>query len=33
MLTLKSAQIFDTRDAQGVMPSDHKPMLVTYAVN
>jgi endonuclease/exonuclease/phosphatase family metal-dependent hydrolase len=31
-LTVKSAQVLDTRDAQGVMPSDHKPVLVTYAV-
>jgi endonuclease/exonuclease/phosphatase family metal-dependent hydrolase len=29
-LVLKSAQIFDTRNASGVMASDHKPMLVTY---
>jgi endonuclease/exonuclease/phosphatase family metal-dependent hydrolase len=33
LLTLKSAQIFDTRDANGYMPSDHKPLLVTYQVN
>ena len=31
-LTLKSAEIFDTRAANGVMPSDHKPMLVIYNV-
>jgi endonuclease/exonuclease/phosphatase family metal-dependent hydrolase len=31
-LVLKSSQIFDTRDAYGVTPSDHKPMLVTYEV-
>ena len=31
-LTLRSAQIFDTRDRRGVMPSDHKPMLVVYDV-
>ncbi len=31
-LVLKSAQIFDTRDARGVMPSDHKPLLVIYDV-
>jgi hypothetical protein len=24
--------MFDTRDASGVMPSDHKPLLVTYNV-
>jgi endonuclease/exonuclease/phosphatase family metal-dependent hydrolase len=32
-VTLKSAQIVDTRDASGYMPSDHKPMLVVYNVN
>ncbi len=31
-LVLKSAQIVDTRDAKGVMPSDHKPMLATFTV-
>ena len=31
-LTLKSVQIFDTRDAKGVMASDHKPMLIVYDV-
>lgn len=31
-LVLKSAQIFDTRNANGVMASDHKPMLITYEV-
>jgi endonuclease/exonuclease/phosphatase family metal-dependent hydrolase len=31
-LVLKAAQIFDTRNSSGVMPSDHKPMLVTYEV-
>jgi endonuclease/exonuclease/phosphatase family metal-dependent hydrolase len=31
-LTLKSAQVVDTRDAAGVMPSDHKPLLVVYEV-
>ena len=31
-LTLKSAEIFDTRNASGVMASDHKPMLVVYEV-
>jgi endonuclease/exonuclease/phosphatase family metal-dependent hydrolase/regulation of enolase protein 1 (concanavalin A-like superfamily) len=31
-LSLKSAQIFDTRNAAGVMPSDHKPLLVVYDV-
>lgn len=31
-LTLQTVQIFDTRNAAGVMASDHKPMLVTYNV-
>ncbi len=31
-LTMKSVQVIDTRDASGVMPSDHKPMLVVYNV-
>jgi endonuclease/exonuclease/phosphatase family metal-dependent hydrolase len=31
-LVLKSAQIYDTRSSSGVMPSDHKPMVVTYEV-
>ena len=31
-LTLKSAEMIDTRNASGVMPSDHKPMLVVYEV-
>jgi endonuclease/exonuclease/phosphatase family metal-dependent hydrolase len=30
--TVKSAQIIDTRDSHGKMPSDHKPMLVTLSV-
>jgi endonuclease/exonuclease/phosphatase family metal-dependent hydrolase len=30
--SVKGAQIFDTRDANGVMPSDHKPMLVTFEI-
>jgi hypothetical protein len=24
--------MFDTRDSKGVMPSDHKPLMVTYTV-
>lgn len=32
-LSLESAQIVDTRNASGHMPSDHKPMLVVYRVN
>jgi endonuclease/exonuclease/phosphatase family metal-dependent hydrolase len=31
-LSVRSAQIYDTRDANGVTPSDHKPLLVTYDV-
>jgi endonuclease/exonuclease/phosphatase family metal-dependent hydrolase len=31
-LVLKSARMIDTRDARGKMPSDHKPMLVTFSV-
>ena len=31
-LSVKSAQIYDTRDANGVMPSDHKPLLLTFSV-
>jgi endonuclease/exonuclease/phosphatase family metal-dependent hydrolase len=32
-LTLQLAQVFDTRDSNGYMPSDHRPMLVLYAVH
>jgi endonuclease/exonuclease/phosphatase family metal-dependent hydrolase len=31
-LTLKAAAMIDTRDSNGYMPSDHKPLLVTYTV-
>ena len=31
-LALKSAQMIDTRDSSGDMPSDHKPMLVSFDV-
>jgi endonuclease/exonuclease/phosphatase family metal-dependent hydrolase len=31
-LAIKSAQMVDTRDSSGYMPSDHKPLVVTYAV-
>ena len=31
-LVVKSAQVYDTRSSTGVMPSDHKPMLVEYEV-
>jgi endonuclease/exonuclease/phosphatase family metal-dependent hydrolase len=32
-LIVRAARMFDTRDSNGRMPSDHKPLLVTYAVN
>jgi endonuclease/exonuclease/phosphatase family metal-dependent hydrolase len=32
-LDLKSSQVFDTRDSNGVMPSDHRPVLSTFTVN
>jgi len=31
-LSIASAQMIDTRDGNGYMASDHKPMLVTYTV-
>ena len=31
-LVVQSARVFDTRNASGVRPSDHKPLLVTYTV-
>jgi hypothetical protein len=31
-LSLQSAEIIDTRDGNGYMPSDHKPMIVVYEV-
>jgi endonuclease/exonuclease/phosphatase family metal-dependent hydrolase len=31
-LVLKAAEIIDTRDANGVMASDHKPMVITFEV-
>ena len=31
-LVLKSSQVFDTRDANGVMPSDHRPVLSIFTV-
>ena len=31
-LGLKAAQVFDTRDSRGYMPSDHKPLMVTFVV-
>jgi endonuclease/exonuclease/phosphatase family metal-dependent hydrolase len=31
-LTLQSAQVVDTRDANGLMPSDHRPLLAIFTV-
>jgi endonuclease/exonuclease/phosphatase family metal-dependent hydrolase len=31
-LALKSSQVFDTRDANGVTPSDHKPLMSIFTV-
>lgn len=31
-LTLKSVQVVDTRDANGIMPSDHRPVLAVFTV-
>ena len=31
-LGVARAEVFDTRDAKGVMPSDHRPLLVTFEV-
>lgn len=31
-LTLKGARVFDTRDADGVTPSDHRPVMATFDV-
>lgn len=32
-LKLVSSQVFDVRDASGVMPSDHRPLLSVFTVN
>ena len=32
-LTVMSSQVYDTRDANGIMPSDHRPVVTTFAVN
>lgn len=32
-ITPKRVEVVDTRDANGVMPSDHRPLLITYDVN
>jgi endonuclease/exonuclease/phosphatase family metal-dependent hydrolase len=31
-LRLQRVQVFDTRDANGVMPSDHRPVLATFTI-
>ncbi len=31
-LTVVGSQVFDTRDASGVMPSDHRPVVTTFLV-
>jgi endonuclease/exonuclease/phosphatase family metal-dependent hydrolase len=31
-LVLKQAEVFDTRNASGVMPSDHKPLMLNFEV-
>jgi endonuclease/exonuclease/phosphatase family metal-dependent hydrolase len=31
-LVVTSSQVYDTRDARGVMPSDHRPVLTTFKV-
>ena len=31
-VTVTKAQVFDTRDANGVTPSDHKPLLTTFSI-
>jgi endonuclease/exonuclease/phosphatase family metal-dependent hydrolase len=31
-LSVKSSQVVDTRDASGVMPSDHRPVLTVFSV-
>ncbi|MEO8521549.1 MAG: DNRLRE domain-containing protein [Acidobacteriota bacterium] len=31
-LTVVGSQVFDTRDANGVMPSDHRPVVTTFLV-
>ena len=31
-LAVKSSQVYDTRDSNGVMPSDHRPVLTVFTV-
>ncbi len=32
-LRVLSSQVYDTRDANGIMPSDHRPVVTTFSVN
>jgi endonuclease/exonuclease/phosphatase family metal-dependent hydrolase len=32
-ISVRSARVYDTRDAHGVRPSDHKPLMVTFNIN
>jgi endonuclease/exonuclease/phosphatase family metal-dependent hydrolase len=32
-VSVRAARVYDTRDANGVRPSDHKPLMVTFNVN
>ncbi len=32
-LSVKSSRVYDTRDSNGVMPSDHRPVLTVFGVN
>ena len=32
-LEVRAARVYDTRDGNGVRPSDHKPLMVTFRVN
>jgi endonuclease/exonuclease/phosphatase family metal-dependent hydrolase len=32
-LSVKSSKVYDTRDSNGVMPSDHRPVVTTFYVN
>ena len=33
LLSLVSAQVYDTRNSSGVMPSDHRPLVAVYRIN
>jgi endonuclease/exonuclease/phosphatase family metal-dependent hydrolase len=32
-ITIQSSQVYDTRDSNGVMPSDHRPVLTVFSVH